>query len=259
MATLAFLILYYKTFTNNIKRFSPFFFVFCFDAKKMSKEYFLSKGRSEAQCEFQRTAFKKMEYFQIYFSSFYTIFLFKMIYVNVRTTFALFDGLDFCLDKREICLILVWFLIAIKLIVFSLFYLVFYQSCFRFPICFYEYMASVTYLSNRLDDLSDKISQLFTSEKYKDKEYLDILILNLSKNYSSILHKKTVFNRHFNIILIWHLNLIIFSIIYLSIVIFEDPKRKLIRMFNLADYFSVMFFLCLLTYYNFRFLNSVSI
>ena len=146
----------YSKFTKNPDKFNQFSFVFCLTEDEMNNKYKLSKLRSKNQLEFQANYFKYALTLAKYYSITFGIMIIKTGYESTLRTSTNFNFLNY-------------FINLIKMIFSLLFFVSFASMSYRYLINMGEFMICCKYLTNKLDDKSDKILNLFKNEKYSNK------------------------------------------------------------------------------------------
>lgn len=235
----------YQKFTHNPEKFKGLGFLFCFDEEQMHTKYGLSKQRSKTQIRMQDIYYKITSMIQRVVFTNYTIYFTYMFYKNFKVNYFdyhIFNDL----------------LLASKIICYILFLTIYSSMATRFLVNFMETLLTIKYLTYRLADLRDEILSLFSKKIYLNNRHFNQRVSIIVKNYCSIIKDKYRFNKHINESLIWTPNLLIFSVAYPSVVIFESNKTIVFILFNCFNYMSIMNLFSILVVHNSMFLNLVS-
>lgn len=235
----------YQKFTDKPQNFI-LDFLFCFKQDQFKKNYRLSESRTKNQIELQLKLITFVRVFCTYFSISFFLFFLKMIYDNVLFT-----------TKFESSF-LYYTIVMIKVAGYLAFYISFASSTLNVFISFYEVMLGCQFLSNRLDDLNDRILDLFSTKKKRGNRFLNNEIAILSLSYNKIFRLQAQMNRHFDEATIFPLVVLIFGIVYPALVIFEPrPDENKLRLgFYLINHTALNALVFIIVYYNTKFMNS---
>lgn len=123
-----------------------------------------------------------------------------------------------------------------KLFGYSLFLFNFYSIIARAAAIYFENLLCFNFLSNRLRSLKEEILDLFSTRNLRNKNRLSIKVLNLCTEYNLIIEENNAFNKHYGISLSWLLNAHVFTIIFPSLIIFEQDKESILIPFYFGSY-----------------------
>lgn len=209
----------------------------------MQNKYELSKRRSIHQIRSQLKYLTIVNFSHYYFSAVFGLFILKMFYDNLAFTSHHHYG---------------W-IVGVKAVAYALFFIAFQSCTLAFFLNLYEIVLGSKYLTNRLNDLSDRIWQLFDDEALsQNRRYINKMLLQISNDYNTVLRFQRGMNRHFGSVLKFLFALCVFVIIYPALVLFESDKKKLIVYFYCVNYVSLLLLFGLICVYNNLFLFSVS-
>lgn len=216
----------------------------------MHKKYHLSKLRAEQQIKLQIIIFKYAQLNSNYFFYTFTIIISNNCYNSIKKTSTNYLALD-CLINLIKIIGTIWFIIAFK------------SLAYRFLVNFSEILLSCKYLTKRLEDQKDKIIDLFlkNDEKIKliNKNYVNKKFLIILKNYNSIIDCQKKFNQHFNKTMTPLNSVLLFTIIYPSLIIYDQNRTILIITFHSLNSVYCYLTLSVLAFFNKNYLEAVSI
>lgn len=244
---MSFPIYVYRKFTNEPKKYNYLSFIFCFSLVQMQTKFKMSKIRSVNQLKIQKKYMNIAFLTSIYFNVSFGLFILKLAYDNLKSTFK-FDSLF--IDT---------FIILVKIVFFILFLIAFNKVTLSTFVTFLEMILASRFLSNRLDDLTDQILNLFSNNQFMKKSLLNRKISNFSKDYNSLLITRSKIRKHFNKTLSFLNIILIFDIIYPALIIFEPDKKKLELVFYATNYVCINLMFGSIVYNNYKFLCSVSL
>lgn len=176
----------YKKFTENSKGYESFSFLFCYNVKEISRKYELSRSKSQRLIKKQSSFLNIVLWTHKYFYVTFGIFIFKMLYDNVMNTVFGLGFFDF------------YTLIAIKFVLYLLFFLSFESSVLRVFLNYYEFVLANKLLADRLDQQREEIFVLLSNRDYESSRYMNRKIFRISRNYNLILKDQMQFGEHFN-------------------------------------------------------------
>lgn len=236
----------YSEFTKSPEKFKCLNFLFCYSVEQMQTKYMLSEKRSKNQISNQLKFLKMANLSSKFLSFLFGLFIIKMINDNLNRSIK-FNNLY-----------LNYFVITIKLIGYLFFLIVIVKYLLTVTLCFSELILSCLFLSNRLDDLTDELFELFSADEFKKRKSINQKILKFCQNYDTILKIRFKMEQHFDKTLNFLIVFFIFCIIYPTLIILDQNSKKMLTIFYASNYISLLFYLYSLTYFNSKFLDSVS-
>lgn len=242
--SMSYSVLFYRKFTHRPNGFKVFSFLFCSDAEKMQKKYHLSKTGSKNLIDFQKNFFKTTDFINRYcFYSFWLLFSKNCYESLIKSPFNV-QYLNYLVD-------------LMKILGYCLLSISFWSLSGRFFIIYFEGLIFLRYLTIRLKDQIEIFYNL-SADRLINKKYIFNTVTSLSWNYNSILKRKRDFDKHINNSMFFITLLLLLSVLYPILIIFESNKKQLIIYFYSINLICVYIFFSILCYYNMEFLNAVS-
>ena len=239
---------HFQKFTRDPSDYAWFNFHFCTNEQQMQREFHLSKRRSKGQIDLQIKFLRLVSILNNFYILAFGLFFMKMAYDNIKSM-AVF---------QFTCYLEV--VISIKIICYTVFFISFQSSTLRVLIVMiYEPIVSCNYLTNRLNDQIDQISNLFLNKKFSNSKYLNKKVLNVIENYIQIIESQKHMNRHFDQTLQFFACCLLFFILYPALILFEQDKKQLTIYFYLINYFFIFIIFCFVFYFCTQLSNAVSI
>lgn len=235
----------YRKYSENPHGFRFFRFLFCVDEKAMQTKFHLNERGAKRQVWFQRQLF-----IPIMNAGFLT-------YSLVSASFVLYLFLD-SLDSSY------GVLFGLKLALNLLLFLVLRSSVTRILLNCFEIILGIFYLTNRLKklkatnlDLSRHLSrsaQRREEPKWESRTRLRQQALSVLGEYNEIVTAQRYMNLHANKSLTIFIVILVFSVIYPSLLLFDENQSIASIVFYVANYICILIFLYPIVDFNHRFL-----
>ena len=209
----------------------------------MQRKYELSKRKSIRQIRSQTKYLRIINFSHKYFATVFGLFILKMFK----------DNLDASKSHHSY-----QWIVGVKAASYALFFIAFQSCTLSFFLNLYEIVLGSKFLTNRLEDLSDRIFELFEDEELtQNQRYMNKMLLQLSSDYNTVLRFQKGMNRHFGRVLKFVFALGCFTVIYPALVLFEKDKKNWLVYFYCCNYISIVLLLGLICLYNNLFLFAV--
>ena len=234
----------YRKYSENPHRFRFFRFLFCLDEQAMQEQFHLSERGAKRQVQFQR------QFVPIMNAGF-------LLYSLVSASFVLYlflDNLDASFGA----------LFYAQLVLYLLLFLVLRSSVTRILLNCFEIILGTFYLTNRLNKLKttnlglsrhlSKNEQNATEQKSESQKHLQLQVLSVLNEYNEIVTAQKYMNLHADKSLTIFIVILVFSVVYPSLLLFDENQSIASIVFYVANYVCVLIFLYPITHFNERFL-----
>lgn len=248
---------FYRSFSKYPEKFNSFFFLFSANEKELQKKFHLDKSGSKRQMKLQRSIFiPVMKTNYIVYTIVFFLFVLKLSADNL---------LDSDLD----------FLFFLNILLYFLLFLFLRSGVMRILVNCFEIILGSYLLTNHLRKLKKANYEIarFMYQCYKfelDTEPTSGFRNSLSKNkslnkkikkilieYNSIITRQYHMNLHLYKSLTIFIIILIFSVIYPSLLLFGENKSIILIVFYISNYIFILIFFYPMVHFNYKFITAV--
>ena len=253
----------YQDISKDAKSYRCFNFFFYFDSTKLQEKYNLTKQHADSIVRLQNNFFRIISFYDRFFLLLFGMLNLKSFYENAIQT--LVPGLT-----------------PLKFISYALIVLLVKSCIVRITLNLAEITAGCLFLSSQLEEIADRILKLST-KIFKDDfpvhdrsssnkasysrmksvlskdQYMNNQIEQIIKNYNLIIINQNQMNQHSWKTLSFLNELIVFTVIFPSLILFDRNRNLFYIVFYSTNYIFIFFLFYIIVHFNSIYLNSVSL
>ena len=239
----------YRRYSKNPSQFKWFFFIFYLDEIVMKNKFHLTRLGSKNQVRFQESIFIPM------MNIGYVVY---SIVLALFVIYLFFENSDFSYGY------LFYFQLVFSLLLFH----VLRKSVTRILLNCLEIILGTFYLTNRLNklnflniELAKHISsrcQINATRKKADQKFVNLKIWRILNEYNFVVTSQSYMNLHAHKTLSIFIIILMFSVIYPSLLLFDENKSIVSIVFYISNYVCILFFLYPIVHFNNQWVSTVS-